>query len=100
MLTQTVEPSAPPTGTTEPTERGGSLKPPLDVIPTEAYENPPWKGLAYPARDLIIYAALVFGLIEVSNPFAVLGLEFLMALAAGSLFIVGHDIAHGALFKS
>jgi len=100
MLTQTVETTAPPTGSTEPNERGGSLKPVLDVIPTEAYENPTWKGLAYLARDLAIYAVLVFALVEVSNPFAVLGLEFLMALAVGGLFIVGHDIAHGALFKS
>src|SRR5438270_11315513 len=103
MLTQTAEATGPPTGATDTTEKGersGSLKPVLDVIPPEAYENPTWKGLAYLARDLIIYAVLVVALIEVSNPLAVVGLEFLMALAVGSLFIVGHDVAHGALFKS
>src|SRR6266498_4086696 len=97
MLTQTIDTPAPPA---EATERSGSLKPVLDVIPAEAYDNPTWKGLAYLARDLAVYLVLVFALIEVSNPFAVLGLEFLMALVVGSLFIVGHDVAHGALFKS
>src|SRR5947207_3031290 len=91
MLTQTVDNQARPA---EATERSGSLKPVLDVIPAEAYDNPTWKGLAYLARDLAIYAVLVFALIEVTNPFAVLPLEFLMALVVGSLFIVGHDVAH------
>src|SRR3954467_1928130 len=99
MLTQSPQTRA-PIGDSDRKERGGSLKPVLDVIPTEAYENPTWKGLAYLARDLAIYAVLVFAPIEVTNPLPVLGLEFLMALAVGSLFIVGHDIAHGALFKS
>src|SRR3954468_16888377 len=97
MLTQTVEPAAIQDGAQD---RKGSLKPVLDVIPPEAYENPTWKGLAYFGRDLAVYAVLLVALVEISNPFAVLGLEVLMALAVGSLFIVGHDIAHGALFKS
>ena len=97
MLTQTVEPTAIQDGAQD---QKGSLKPVLDVIPPEAYDNPTWKGLVYFARDLAVYAVLLFALIEISNPFAVLGLEVLMALAVGSLFIVGHDVAHGALFKS
>lgn len=97
MLTTTVEERPP---ALQDSDRGGSLKPVLDVIPPEAYENPTWKGLAYLARDAAIYAVLVFALIEISNPFAVAGLEFLMALTVGALFIVGHDVAHGALFKS
>src|SRR5437667_10006721 len=80
--------------------RRGSLRPALDAIPPEAYDNPTWKGLAYLGRDLALYSLLVWALIEVSNPFAVLGLEVLMALVVGALFIVGHDVAHGALFKS
>src|SRR3954454_18411811 len=97
MLTQTVEPAAIQDGAQD---QKGSLKPVLDVIPPEAYDNPTWKGLAYFGRDLAVYAVLLVALVEISNPFAVLGLEVLMALAVGSLFIVGHDVAHGALFKS
>src|SRR3954467_7772509 len=99
MLTQSPQTRA-PIGDSDREERGGSLKPVLDVIPPEAYENPTWKGLAYLARDLVLYAVLVFALIEISNPSAVLGLEVFAALIVGSLFIVGHDVAHGALFKS
>src|SRR5436190_22386344 len=85
--------------TPEAAIRRGSLRPALDVIPPEAYRNPTWKGLAYLGRDLALYAVLVWALIEVSNPLAVLALEIPMALVAAGLFIVGHDVAHGALFK-
>src|SRR5437588_7885369 len=99
MLTPTVEATALPDAE-ETAERRGSLKPVLDVIPPEAYDNPTWKGLAYLARDLALYALLVFVLIEISNPFAVVGLEAMAGLIVGALFVVGHDVAHGALFKS
>jgi hypothetical protein len=48
-------PPAPPTGpaaTEEP--KAGSLKPVLDIIPAEAYDNPTWRGLAYFGRDLLV----------------------------------------------
>jgi omega-6 fatty acid desaturase (delta-12 desaturase) len=100
MSTQTVDiPSGDALGS-EAGTRAGSLKPVLDIIPPEAYRNPTWKGLAYLARDTAAYALLVWALIEIANPLAVLGLEVLMALVVGGLFIIGHDVAHGALFKS
>ncbi len=78
----------------------GSLKPVLDIIPAEAYENPTWKGLAYFARDLVLYGAIVTGLILTNNPFALVALWVLSALVVSGLFIIGHDAAHGALFSS
>ena len=78
----------------------GSLKPVLDIIPAEAYENPTWKGMAYFGRDLIIYGAVIAGLIAFNNPFAVVGLWIVSAMVVSGLFIVGHDAAHGALFSS
>ena len=78
----------------------GSLKPVLDVIPTEAYDNPTWKGLAYFGRDLVMYGLIVTGLILVNNPFAVIALWVLSAMVISGLFIVAHDAAHGALFSS
>jgi len=78
----------------------GSLKPVLDVIPAEAYNNPTWKGLAYFGRDLVMYGLIVAGLILIDNPFAVIALWVLSAMVISGLFIVAHDAAHGALFSS
>ena len=78
----------------------GSLKPVLDVLPDAVYDNPTWKGMAYFARDLVIYAAVVVGLILWNNPFVVVALWIVSALVVAGLFIIGHDAAHGALFRS
>ncbi len=92
-------------GADEPTGEGfdkkaGSLKPVLDVVPPEAYENPTWKGLAYFARDAAIYLATLAALIWFSNPLIVAPLLVLSGLAISGLFVVAHDAAHGALFRS
>jgi omega-6 fatty acid desaturase (delta-12 desaturase) len=78
----------------------GSLKPVLDIIPAEAYENPTWKGLAYFGRDLVMYGLIIAGLIVFNNPFVVIALWVLSAMVISGLFIVAHDAAHGALFSS
>src|SRR5687767_3762267 len=78
----------------------GSLLPVLRVIPPEAYENPTWKGLAYFARDLAFYAACVAALVTFSNPLIVIPLWGAISLATIALFVIGHDCAHQALFKS
>ena len=78
----------------------GSLKPVLDIIPAEAYDNPTWKGLAYFGRDLVMYGLIIAGLIFLNNPFAVIALWVLSAMVISGLFIVAHDAAHGALFSS
>jgi omega-6 fatty acid desaturase (delta-12 desaturase) len=78
----------------------GSLKPVLDVLPASVYDNPTWKGMSYFARDVAMYLGLVTALIFVSNVFAALALDVAASLLVSSLFIVGHDAAHGALFKS
>jgi omega-6 fatty acid desaturase (delta-12 desaturase) len=80
--------------------RIGSLKPVIDAIPESVYDNPTWRGVAYFSRDTAIYAGLLVALVYVSNVAAVLALEVVMALAVSALFIVGHDAAHGSLFKS
>lgn len=76
----------------------GSLLPVLRVIPPEAYENPAWKGLFYFGRDLVIYGAVVTALILFGNPLIVIPLWVISAVVISSLFIVGHDSAHEALF--
>lgn len=104
------EPIAPPTAPGSPTAgsgsegtgsgRAGSLKPVLDVIPPEAYDNPTWRGLGYFLRDLTIYLLVTIGLIAFSNPIVVAPLLVLAAMVVAGLFIVAHDAAHGSLFKS
>ncbi len=86
--------------TTPDQPKSGSLKPVIDAIPASAYENPTWKGLAYFGRDLVMYGALVTGLILVSNVWAVLALEVAISVVVAGLFVVAHDAAHGALFRS
>ena len=81
-------------------ERAGSLKPVIDVIPAAAYENPTWKGMAYFARDAVIYLGTVLALVFVANPFADAALDVLAVLAVTALFVVAHDSAHGALFNT
>ena len=86
----TVEPPAPPT----------TLKPVIDVLPDSVYDNPTWRGMTYFLRDAAMYLALLVVLVLVSNVFAVIAIEVVMALVVSGLFVVGHDAAHGALFKT
>jgi omega-6 fatty acid desaturase (delta-12 desaturase) len=81
------------------TDKPGSLLPVIRVIPAEAYENPAWKGLAYFARDLVLYALVLAGLFTFDHPVILIGLWVLAALTVSALFIVGHDAAHEALFR-
>jgi omega-6 fatty acid desaturase (delta-12 desaturase) len=83
-----------------PAPRSGSLKPVLDILPKSVYENPTWKGLAYFLRDLVLYLGLVAALIFVPNVPAALALAAAAGVFVAALFIVGHDSAHGALFKT
>jgi omega-6 fatty acid desaturase (delta-12 desaturase) len=89
-----------PSDATDGDDKPGSLRPVIRIVPPEAYDNPTWKGLAYFARDLAVYAIAVWGLIIVDNPFAVVALWVLASLAVSALFVVAHDAAHGALFQS
>lgn len=86
----TLEFTAPPT----------TLKPVIDVLPDSVYDNPTGRGLGYFFRDVAMYLLLLGVLGFVSNVFAVLALEVATALVVSALFVVGHDAAHGALFKS
>jgi omega-6 fatty acid desaturase (delta-12 desaturase) len=86
----------PPTGGRP---RAGSLKPALDAIPEACYERPTWRGLAYFARDLVLYGMVVAGLVATNAWYLVIPLWILSGFVVAGLFIVGHDAAHGALFR-
>ncbi len=81
-------------------DKAGSLLPVIRVIPKSAYENPTWKGLAFFARDLVFYGLVLWGLTSTDNPLLLIPLWVVSALVVSALFIIGHDAAHEALFKS
>lgn len=99
----TLADAAPETDESSPREGregAGSLLPVIRVIPPEAYENPTWRGLAYVARDLAVYAVALVGLALTNHPLLLVPLWVLAGLAISGLFVIGHDAAHGALFAS
>ncbi|MGZ4681022.1 MAG: fatty acid desaturase [Acidimicrobiales bacterium] len=81
-------------------DKAGSLLPVIRVIPKSAYENPTWKGLAFFARDLVVYGLVLWALTSTDNPLLLIPLWVVSALVVSGLFIIGHDAAHEALFKS
>ena len=88
------------TGAGAPAGRRRSLKPVIDALPPSVYDNPTWRGLAYFGRDAVLYVGLLAALTVVSTWWGVALLEIVMALVVSGLFIVAHDAAHGALFRS
>lgn len=70
------------------------------TIPARCYENPTWKGLLYLGRDLCLYALGVGLLLASSSLPSLLAGWTLASLAIAGLFVIGHDAAHGSLFKS
>lgn len=80
--------------------QAGSLKPFLDLIPKEAYDNPTWRGMFYVGRDAAFYLAALAGIVIVDNWLLRPVFWLLAGLSAFALFLVGHDTVHGALFRS
>ena len=72
----------------------------IENLPDSVYDNPTALGLAYFARDVALYAAAVAALVFADNLLLLVPLWIFSALVISGLFIVGHDAAHGALFKS
>ena len=77
-----------------------NLKPVIDVIPASCYENPTSRGLAYFARDVVVYGLVLVGLFSTDKLYFLIPLWILAGLIVSALFVVGHDAAHQALFKS
>jgi omega-6 fatty acid desaturase (delta-12 desaturase) len=72
----------------------------IETLPAHCYENPTWKGLLYVARAVALHAAVLVGLAATDSAWLLVPLWLLSALTVSGLFIIGHDAAHGALFKS
>jgi len=81
-------------------DAGPNISAVIETLPDAVYDNPTALGLAYFARDVALYALAVAALVLANNVFLLLPLWIFTALVISALFIVGHDAAHGALFKS
>lgn len=77
-----------------------SLKDAAALIPSRCYDNPAWRGLAMFARDWALYLAAVAALLWSDSPLVLVPAWLLAGAAISGLFVVGHDAAHGALFRS
>ncbi len=88
------------TSTDASPEKPGSLRPVIDVIPAECYQNPTARGLGYFARDIALYALVLVGLVSTDRIYFLIPLWVMSGLAVSALFVTGHDAAHQALFKS
>jgi omega-6 fatty acid desaturase (delta-12 desaturase) len=71
-----------------------------EAISPAAFENPTHRGLLYFFRDIVLFAACMVALYYAEAWYFVLPLWFLSGLIISALFAIGHDSAHGALFKS
>jgi len=80
--------------------RPKNLQPVLRIIPKTCYDNPTWKGLAYAARDYVVYFGIIGAIAMTDQWYYLLPLWFLSGLIISGLFIVGHDAGHQSLFKS
>jgi len=81
-------------------DAGPSIAKVIEILPDSVYENPTALGLAYFARDVVLYGLAVTALVFTDSPLWLLPLWVFAGLSISALFIVGHDAAHGALFQS
>lgn len=94
-MTSTTSASADSAPAAEPT-----LADVIRKIPERCYHNPTAKGLVYTARDFAVYGLIIAGLFATDTWWLLVPLWALAGLAVAGLFVLGHDAAHGALFRS
>ena len=63
-------------------------------------ETAPWLSAYYFLRDLIIYSALSFAVLQTDSLLLLIPLWALLGLNILGLYQIGHDAAHGSLFRS
>ena len=71
-----------------------------ETFSKETFDNPNYKGLFYFFRDLIFFGISVIWLFHLETWYLLPFAWFFVGLTISGLFVIGHDCAHGALFKS
>ena len=81
-------------------KKAGTLKPALRAIPRECLDRPLHKGVLVVFQAVGIWIISLVVLFATDHPLIVsIGWVF-ASLALSGMFVVGHDAAHGSLFKS
>ena len=70
------------------------------ILSQDVFKNPTWKGITYFIRDSILFSAIFYTLWNTNTWYYVLPLWIVAGFIISGLFIIGHDAAHGALFKN
>lgn len=100
-----VDRAAPSTGPTPEKKKKDAAAPKnlnsvLKVIPPECYEVSNARGYAYFARNILLWAALS-GTLMITDVWWQVGILWtILVQVIVSLFVVGHDAAHGSLFTT
>lgn len=71
-----------------------------EILTESSFDNPTHLGVLYFLRDLAIFSFVIFLLWNTETWYLLPFLWVFAGLTIASLFIIGHDAAHGALFKS
>jgi omega-6 fatty acid desaturase (delta-12 desaturase) len=86
--------------TNQKSEKKQSLVSVREGLTSAVYENPNWKGLLYFSRDMILFIASVVGLWNLTEWYYLVPLWAIAGLSISGLFVLGHDAAHGSLFRN
>ena len=87
-------------------QQAGEAKPPMTleavraVIPEQCYERSTVRSTIVVLRSLTTYLVVLWGLWSTDKIWFVVPLWLLASFSLASLFVLGHDAAHGALFNS
>lgn len=84
----------------KPEEQKITLQTVRGALSKDVFDNPTWKGLYYFVKDVILFGIIFTVLWNVNEWYFVLPLWILAGFSISSLFIIGHDACHGALFKN
>lgn len=71
-----------------------------ESLSENVYRNPAWRGLTVFLLNIVAFAAVNVFLWQANTWYTIIPLVVADGLLIASLFIIGHDSAHSALFKS
>lgn len=83
-----------------PIQKRETLQSVREILPKSVFENPAWKGLFYFFRETAIFSVISYFLWNAESWYTIIPLWALSGLFICALFVIGHDAAHGALFKN
>lgn len=70
------------------------------ILPPELFQRSTAKGLLYFFQDLVLFVGVITLLWNVQSWYWIALLWWASGIVISGLFIIGHDAAHGSLFKS